>query len=66
MANRGVSDVLQAPGELEAAQEAFGVNLAISRRLAERDLTNAEWQRDLAVLWRIARLGRRDAMHTRR
>ncbi len=59
--------MLQAPGELEAAQEAFGVNLAISRRLAERDLTNAERQRDLAVaLWRIARLGRRDAMHTRR
>jgi hypothetical protein len=35
----------------------FGVNLAIRRRLTERNLINAEWPRDLAVaLWRIARL----------
>ena len=41
--------MLQAQGKLEAAKEAFGENLAISRRLAEHDLSNAEWQRDLAL-----------------
>ena len=35
--------------ELEATQAAFGEYLAISRRLAEQDSTNADWQRDLAV-----------------
>ena len=37
---------------LEAAQEAFAEYLAISRRLAEQDPSNAGWQRDLAVAYR--------------
>jgi predicted negative regulator of RcsB-dependent stress response len=41
--------VLEAQGKLEAAQKAFGEGLAISRRLAEQNPSNAGWQRDLAV-----------------
>ncbi len=44
-----VGDVLLDQGQLAAAQEAFGQDLAISRRLAEQDPGNADWQRDLAV-----------------
>src|SRR5258707_11412988 len=44
-----VGDVLKAQGKLEAAQAAFGEYLAISRRLAEQDPSNAGWQRDLAL-----------------
>jgi tetratricopeptide (TPR) repeat protein len=44
-----LGDVLQAQGQLEAAQAAYGEYLAISRRLAEQDPSNAGWQRDLAV-----------------
>ncbi|AUB83351.1 tetratricopeptide repeat protein [Candidatus Thiodictyon syntrophicum] len=36
-------------GQLTAAQAAFGESLAIIRRLAERDPSNAGWQRELAV-----------------
>ena len=49
MAHSRVGDVLQAQGKLSEAQAAFGEYLAISRRLAEQDPTNAGWQRDLAV-----------------
>ena len=38
-----------AQGKLSEAQAAFGESLAISRRLAEQDPSNAGWQRDLAV-----------------
>jgi tetratricopeptide (TPR) repeat protein len=52
-----VGDVLQAQGKLGEAQAAFGEYLAISRRLAEADPSNAGWQRGLAVaLVRISRL----------
>jgi tetratricopeptide (TPR) repeat protein len=40
--------VLQSHGELEEAQRAFGEYLAISRRLAKQDPSNAGWQRELA------------------
>lgn len=50
-------DVLQAQGQLEAAQEAFGENLAISRRLAQQDPSNAVWQREFAVVcWWVVHL----------
>ena len=42
-------DVLQAQGNLAAAQAAFEEYLAISRRLAEQDPGNAGWQRELGV-----------------
>src|SRR5439155_1152448 len=48
-AHSRVGDVLQAQGKLAEAQAAFGEGLAISRRLAEQDPSNAGWQRDLAV-----------------
>jgi hypothetical protein len=38
-----LGDALQAQGKLEAAQEAFGQYLAISRRLAEQDPSNPDW-----------------------
>jgi len=44
-----LGEVLQAQGKLGEAQVAFAENLAISRRLAEQDPSNAGWQRDLAV-----------------
>ncbi|MCI0600705.1 MAG: hypothetical protein L0Y60_14520 [Beijerinckiaceae bacterium] len=44
-----LGDVLQAQGQLQAAEAAFGETLAISRRLAAQDPGNAGWQRDLAV-----------------
>jgi DNA-binding CsgD family transcriptional regulator len=51
------ASLLQAQGKLEPSQEAFEEYLAISRRLAEQDPSNASWQRDLALaLWRIAHL----------
>jgi len=53
-----VGDVLEAQGKLAEAQALFGESLAISRRLAEQDPSNADWQRDLAVAClKIARLG---------
>lgn len=49
--------VFEAQGQLAAAQAAFGEDLAISRRLAEQDPSNAGWQRDLAVVGvRLARI----------
>lgn len=52
-----MGDVLQAQGKLGEAQAAFGENLAISRRLAEADPSNAGWQRELAVeLVRFSRI----------
>jgi tetratricopeptide (TPR) repeat protein len=44
-----LGDVLQVQGKLEEAQVAFGEYLAISRRLAAQDPSNACWQRELAV-----------------
>jgi Flp pilus assembly protein TadD len=44
-----VGDVLLAQGKLSDAQAAFGEYLAISRRLADLDPSNAAWQHDLAV-----------------
>ena len=44
-----VGDVFQAQGKLAGAQRAFRESLAISRRLAEEDRSNAGWQRDLGV-----------------
>ena len=41
--------MLEAQGQLAAAQAAFDEALVISRRLAEQDPRNAGWQRDLAV-----------------
>lgn len=57
VAHTKVGDGLQRQGKLEAAQAAFGADLAISRRLAEQDPSNAVWQCDLALtLIRMARL----------
>ena len=44
-----LGDVLQAQGKLNEAQAAFAEVLAISRRLAKQDPSNADWQRDLEV-----------------
>jgi Flp pilus assembly protein TadD len=44
-------DVLAAQGKLVEAQAAFAEDLAISRRLAKQDPSNADWQRELAVAW---------------
>ena len=41
--------VLEAQGKLAEAQAAFEEALAISRRLAEQDPSNAGWQSDLAA-----------------
>lgn len=50
-----LGDVLQAQGQPAATQEAFGQSLAIFRRLAEQDPSNAGWQRGLAVaVWWLA------------
>src|SRR5271166_4614588 len=43
-----LGDVLEAQGKLEAAQAAFEEYLAISRRLAEQNPSNAGWQLELA------------------
>jgi tetratricopeptide (TPR) repeat protein len=43
--------VLEAQGQLDTAQAAFDQNLAILRRLAKQDPSNAGWQRDLAVAY---------------
>ena len=52
-----LGDVLEAQGKLAEAQAAYGECLAISRRLAGQDPSNAGWQRDLAVtLGDIARI----------
>jgi tetratricopeptide (TPR) repeat protein len=48
-------DVLQAQGQLAAAQAAFAEFLGISRRLTEQDPSNAGWQRELA--WAHSRVG---------
>src|SRR2546428_7751969 len=47
VAHNRVGGVLEAQGKLAEAQAAFGECLAISRRLAEQDPSNAGWQRDL-------------------
>jgi hydroxymethylglutaryl-CoA reductase len=44
-----LGEVFETQGRLTVAQAAFGQDLAISRRLAEQDPSNAGWQRDLAV-----------------
>jgi len=44
-----IGDVLQAQGKLGKARAAFGEYLEICRRLAEKDPTNAGWQRELAL-----------------
>jgi len=52
-----LGDVLQAQGQLAAAKDAYGQSLAICRRVAEQDPSNAGWQRGLALAWlRLARL----------
>ena len=47
--------MLEAQGKLGEAQTAFAKDLAISRRLAEQDPSNAGWQRGLAVA--LSRVG---------
>ena len=42
-------DVLRAQGDLAGALAAYRESLAVSRRLAEADPSNAGWQRDLSV-----------------
>ena len=49
MAHNRVGGVLEAQGKLTEARAAFEEALAISRRLAEQDPSNAGWQSDLAV-----------------
>jgi tetratricopeptide (TPR) repeat protein len=44
--------VLEAQGQLKAAEAAFGEYFTISRRLAEQDPSNAGWQRELALACR--------------
>jgi tetratricopeptide (TPR) repeat protein len=44
-----IGDALEAQGRLAEAQVAYGEDLAISRRLAAQDPSNADWQWDLAV-----------------
>ncbi len=52
-----VGDLMQAQGKLIEAQAAFGEFLAICRRLAEQDASNADWQRSVGLgCWRIAGL----------
>ena len=48
-ANSLVGDVFQAQGKLAEAHAAFEARMQISRRLAQLDPSNAEWQRGLAV-----------------
>ena len=43
-----IGDVLRAQGQLVEAHAAFAEALAITRRLTERDPSNAGWQRELA------------------
>jgi len=52
-----VAEVLRAQGKLVEAQAAFAEYLAISRRLAELDPSNARWQQDLATV--CAKIARR-------
>ncbi len=47
-----LGDVRQAQGNLEEAQAAFGEYLSSSRRLAEQNPSNADWQWELAVAHR--------------
>ena len=61
-------DLLQAQGDLSGALAAYRESLALSRRLAEADPSNAVWQRDLSVsLTKLAqffeRIGDRAAAH---
>ena len=51
MAHSKVGGVLQAQGKLEVALAEFKQRLAISRRLAELDPSNAVWQRDLELAY---------------
>ncbi len=48
-AQRLLGSVLEAQGQLKAAEAAFAEVLAISRKLAEQDPSNAGWRRNLAV-----------------
>ena len=50
-----VGGCAEAQGKLGAARTAFEEDLAISRRLAEQDPSNAGWQRSLAVT--LSRVG---------
>jgi Flp pilus assembly protein TadD len=58
-----LGDVLEAQGKLAAAQAAFGEALAICRRLAAQDPSNAGWQRELAVA--CVKLARLETRHER-
>ena len=49
MSHNKVGDVLSDQGDLAGALAAYRESLAVSRRLAEADPSNAGWQRDLSV-----------------
>ena len=66
MARSRVGDVLQSQGKQEGARAAFDEVLTISRRLAEQDPSNADWQRELAVtIHKIARMASSSGSHKR-
>ena len=44
-----LGDVLVTQGELQEALDAYQQSLAIAKRLAELDKSNADWQRDLSL-----------------
>jgi tetratricopeptide (TPR) repeat protein len=44
-----VAGVLEAQGKLQEALDAYQQSLAIAKRLAEQDKSNAGWQQDLAA-----------------
>jgi tetratricopeptide (TPR) repeat protein len=50
-----IGAVYEAQGKLIEARAAFGQYLAISRKLAEQDPSNADWQRELAMA--LSRIG---------
>ncbi len=55
MSHHKVGDVLLAQGDLAGALRAYRESLAVAKRLASSDPSNAGWQRDLMVsCWRIA------------
>jgi tetratricopeptide (TPR) repeat protein len=50
-----LANVAQSQGNLEQAARQYADSLALRKKLAETDPTNADWQRDLAVSY--SRLG---------
>jgi tetratricopeptide (TPR) repeat protein len=48
---RNLGEVLVAQGKLAEALDAYQRDLAIAKRLAEQDKTNAGWQQDLAFIY---------------